>query len=372
MKKKKWFGFILVLVGLLVVSACQADEEEDTRGRTDGDDTQNEDRLDVITTLYPLAFFANEIGGEYINATSILPSGSDAHTYEPTSKTMIEIAEADLFIYNEQTSESYAENIEASLSGESVTFLEAAEGIELITYLHDHEHADEHADEDDHAEDEHADEHTDEDDHAEDEHADEHTDDHTEDEHGDDVDTHDDEDAGGDVDGHVWLSPTSSIELSENIMTALIELAPEHEAAFREGFAALKVRLEALNQDFHDTIDGLDDKTILVTHAAYNYWARDFGIEQIAVSGLSPSNEPSQRQLIEILDLVENQNLNYILFEQNITSQVSEVITEEANLEVRQLHNISTLTSDDEANNEDYFSLMERNLAVLEEVLMNK
>ncbi|PXW93047.1 zinc transport system substrate-binding protein [Streptohalobacillus salinus] len=347
MKKKKWFGFILVLVGLLVVSACQADEEEDTRGRTDGDDTQNEDRLDVITTLYPLAFFANEIGGEYINATSILPSGSDAHTYEPTSKTMIEIAEADLFIYNEQTSESYAENIEASLSGESVTFLEAAEGIELITYLHDHE--DEHDDEDDHAEDEHEDE----------------------DEHSDD-DAHDDEDAGGDVDGHVWLSPTSSIELSENIMTALIELAPEHEAAFREGFAALKVRLEALDQDFHDTIDGLDDKTILVTHAAYNYWARDFGIEQIAVSGLSPSNEPSQRQLIEILDLVENQNLNYILFEQNITSQVSEVITEEANLEVRQLHNISTLTSDDEANNEDYFSLMERNLAVLEEVLMNK
>lgn len=347
MKKKKWFGFILVLVGLLVVSACQADEEEDTRGRTDGDDTQNEDRLDVITTLYPLAFFANEIGGEYINATSILPSGSDAHTYEPTSKTMIEIAEADLFIYNEQTSESYAENIEASLSGESVTFLEAAEGIELITYLHDHE--DEHDDEDDHAEDEHEDE----------------------DEHSDD-DAHDDEEAGGDVDGHVWLSPTSSIELSENIMTALIELAPEHEAAFREGFAALKVRLEALNQDFHDTIDGLDDKTILVTHAAYNYWARDFGIEQIAVSGLSPSNEPSQRQLIEILDLVENQNLNYILFEQNITSQVSEVITEEANLEVRQLHNISTLTSDDEANNEDYFSLMERNLAVLEEVLMNK
>ena len=108
-----------------------------------------------------------------------------------------------------------------------------------------------------------------------------------------------------------------------------------------------------------------------VTHAAYGYWEQSYGIEQIAITGVSSSQEPSQKQLERILDRVENNNIEYLLFEQNVEPKVAEVIQAETNVESLQLHNLSVLTDEDIENDETYFSLMERNLNVLTEALDN-
>ena len=325
---------------MLVLTACgETDEAKVDEDTSEG----NTEQLTVMTTIYPLQFFAGEIGGDYVEATSILPSGSDAHSYEPTSKEMIAVAEADLFIYNEAQAESYAVTIKEALAGEEVAFLEASTGLDMITYLHDHSHAEaDHEDEDAH--------------------------DHEADDHEDDAD----HDHGSDFDTHVWLSPQLSMELSENILEELIRLMPEQESYFRANYDILVEELTTLDATFKEVLDEVPNKTILVTHAAYNYWARDYGIEQLAVTGLSPSNEPSQQQLIELIDLVEDRAIDTILFEQNISSKVSEVIRDEVGLETKELHNLSTLRTEDIEADEDYFSLMERNLDVLKEVLSNE
>jgi zinc transport system substrate-binding protein len=349
MKKYLWL-FITAII--LTLTACgEADEAQVNEGTSEESDKQ----LTVMTTIYPLQFFAGEIGGEYVEATSILPPGSDAHSYEPTSKEMIAVAEADLFIYNEAQAESYAVAIKEALADEDVSFLEASTGLDMITYLHDHSHAeaDHDYEEDDHA-------HEDDDDHEGDDY------DHASDEHAEEDHDH------GDYDTHVWLSPQLSIDLSENILEELIRLMPEQESYFRDNYDVLVEKLTALDASFKEVLDEVPNKTILVTHAAYNYWARDYGIEQLAVTGLSPSNEPSQQQLIQLIDLVEDRNIDTILFEQNISSKVSEVIRDEAGLETKELHNLSTLRTEDIEANEDYFSLMERNLDVLKEVLSNE
>lgn len=343
----KKYLFLFITAMMLVLTACgETDEAEVDEDTSEG----NTEQLTVMTTIYPLQFFAGEIGGDYVEATSILPSGSDAHSYEPTSKEMIAVAEADLFIYNEAQAESYAVTIKEALADEEVAFLEASTGLDMITYLHDHSHAEaDHEDEDAHDHD------------AEDDH------DHEADDHEDDAD----HDYGSDFDTHVWLSPQLSMELSENILEELIRLMPEQESYFRANYDTLVEELTALGESFETVLDEVPNKTILVTHAAYNYWARDYGIEQLAVTGLSPSNEPSQQQLIELIDLVEDRAIDTILFEQNISSKVSEVIRDEAGLETKELHNLSTLRTEDIEADEDYFSLMERNLTVLEDVLSN-
>src|SRR5690625_7139393 len=96
------------------------------------------DQLMIYTTLYPLEFLTEAIGGEYVKAESILPAGSDAHSFEPTSRMMVEIAEADLFIYNDDVSETYAVKIKEALSDENVAYLEASAGLDRISYHHDH------------------------------------------------------------------------------------------------------------------------------------------------------------------------------------------------------------------------------------------
>lgn len=114
------------------------------------------------------------------------------------------------------------------------------------------------------------------------------------------------------------------------------------------------------------------NKTFIVAHSAYGYWEDAYGLKQIGISGLSPSAEPSQKQLEEIIKTAENAELNYILFEQNVENRVAEVIKRELGAETLTLHNLESLTEEDIQNNEDYISLMNKNIETLKQALNNK
>ncbi|PNB67724.1 hypothetical protein C1X30_35460, partial [Pseudomonas sp. FW305-BF6] len=61
---------------------------------------EHKNHLTIYTTIFPLMDFAKKIGGKYVDVTSIYPAGVDTHDFEPTSKQIVKIANADLFIYN--------------------------------------------------------------------------------------------------------------------------------------------------------------------------------------------------------------------------------------------------------------------------------
>ncbi|APH05835.1 metal ABC transporter solute-binding protein, Zn/Mn family [Bacillus weihaiensis] len=365
MKTKSLVTSILTIS--LLLSACGKQENQSTS--TVESNNESTRKIEVYTTIFPLEDFTRKIGGDEINVTSVYPPNVDAHTYEPTVKTMKNIADSDLFIFTGAGIEGFAEKAEETLEKEDVNILRAAEGIELLEHSDGEDHAsheDEHADEDDHAS--HEDEHADEEDHAS--HKDEHTD---EEDHASHEDEHTDEEAHhhdhGDQDPHVWLDPIRSIELAENIKDALIEIKPESKDTFEENFTKLKADLTNLDQSFQETINKSKTKHILVSHAAYGYWQDRYGLEQIAIAGLSPSQEPSQQQLTEIIKESKEHHLHYVLFEQNVQSNVAKVIQEEIGAESLTLHNLESVTEEDIENNEDYFSIMERNIETLQTVL---
>ncbi|WP_273122450.1 metal ABC transporter solute-binding protein, Zn/Mn family [Bacillus weihaiensis] len=339
MKTKSLVTSILTIS--LLLSACGKQENQSTS--TVESNNESTRKIEVYTTIFPLEDFTRKIGGDEINVTSVYPPNVDAHTYEPTVKTMKNIADSDLFIFTGAGIEGFAEKAEETLEKEDVNILRAAEGIELL----------EHSDGEDHAS--HEDEHADEDDHAS--HEDEHTD--------EEAHHHD----HGDQDPHVWLDPIRSIELAENIKDALIEIKPESKDTFEENFTKLKEDLTNLDQSFQETISKSKTKHILVSHAAYGYWQDRYGLEQIAIAGLSPSQEPSQQQLTEIIKESKEHHLHYVLFEQNVQSNVAKVIQEEIGAESLTLHNLESVTEEDIENNEDYFSIMERNISTLQTVL---
>lgn len=312
--------FRILFIGLvsLILVACANEEEQLPRNEMETDEAADPaDRLMIYTTLYPLEFLANEIGGDKVHAESILPAGSDSHTFEPTSRMMVEIAEADLFIFNDEVSESYATTMKEAVKNESVEFLEASEGLDKLSYHHDHGDEGEHED----------------------------------------------------FDPHVWISPNLMVDLAENILAKLIEFMPEEQDYFNDNFDHISNQLVELDQNFTDVVNQSNRKTILVTHAAYGYWERDYGLEQIAITGLSASEEPSQRQLAHLIELIQDSEIDYLLFDQNIQPSVATVIQEEAGLASLEIHNLEVLTEQDIETDEDYFSLMERNINVLQEAL---
>ncbi|MFC4404090.1 metal ABC transporter solute-binding protein, Zn/Mn family [Gracilibacillus xinjiangensis] len=327
---KKVLRVLFLLTLILVVAACDAEGGMKSGEASDNSQGSTED-LTLYTTVYPLKYFAEQIAGEAATVESVLPPGTDAHNFEPTSKEIVRIAEADAFIYNGAGLEPYAKQISDAIQTEDVKIVEASAEIDFIEHVHDHSHGEE----DNH-------------DHEEGSHA---------------GHNH------GDKDPHVWLDPIRSIQLAESIKDTLVELQPDSEEVFNKNFEALKENLEDLDKEFHDQLGSLPGNEIIVSHAAYGYWEQSYGIKQIPVSGLSPTNEPSQKELQNIIEIAKNHGLKYVLFEQNVTPKVAEVVRKEIDAEALRIHNLSVLTEEDMENGENYITLMQSNLDVLTKAL---
>ena len=304
------------------------------------DNAQSDRQLTVYTTVYPLHYFTEVIGGNFVQVKTIYPPGSDEHTFEPSQKDMMKLADSDLFIYVGLGLEGFVEKAKSTLKNEKVSLLASGEHIHL-------EEGGATNKAEDHAKDEtHAVNHADEDAHA------------NEDKHN-----------HGDIDPHVWLDPVYSKELAESIKDALIEQMPENEDQFVQNYDALVQKLDTLNNDFSEVISQAKDPEILVSHAAYGYWESRYGLKQISISGLSTSTEPSQKKLESIVSTAKEHNTNYIFFEQNVSSKLTEIVQGEIGAEPLYLHNLSVLTSEDIEKDRDYFSIMDDNLQALKKAL---
>ncbi|WP_366247832.1 zinc ABC transporter substrate-binding protein [Terribacillus aidingensis] len=348
---KKSLFLISTALLLVLLAACGNDDSQKS----------TEDRnLKVYTTIYPIQYFAERIGGDQVEVESVLPPGSDAHNFEPTSNQMVDIAKSDAFLYSSDELETYAKTIADAIGDKDVKIAQLADGINLLPFDEEHDHSHE-ATEEEH---DHSHEAT------EEEH--DHSHEATEDEHDHEEEATEEEHDHGSIDPHYWLDPERAKQMAENMKNTLVELDPDNETTYEDNYAAVAEELDELDQKFQHAVEGKDNKKIIVSHAAYGYWEDRYGIEQIAITGLSPTNEPSQQELEEIIHTAEDNKLNYVLFEQNISPKVATIVQDEIGADVLRIHNLETVTEDEIDADEDYFSLMDKNIETLEQALTNK
>lgn len=328
---KKQMALILSIIGIFLLSACGNNEE------VQPNEEQKETALTVFTTVYPLQYFTEQIGGEYVQVESIYPPGANEHTYEPSQKDIVKMAEADLFFYIGHHLEGFMTKAAPIFKSEGVTTMAIGETVKFETT---HEESEAH--EDNHNEHNHAHE-----------------------EHGHSHDDHD----HGDVDPHIWIDPIYSMQMAEEIKKQLVKKIPEQKEYFENQYAKLAERLQEIDEQLNVTITNAATKKLIVSHSAYGYWEKRYGLEQIAVSGLNNSDEPSQKTLQNIIETAKKNNLNYVVFEQNVSSKITEIIQKEMNAQPLQLHNLSVLTEKDIQAEADYFSLMKENIQTLKTAL---
>lgn len=289
---------------------------------------KDENLLQVYTTVYPLQYFSQQIGGEFVDVKTIYPPGADEHTFEPSQKDMMALADADLFFYIGLGLEGFVDKAGKTLKNEDVKMVPVGDSL--------------HIGEEGSGEQE---------DHGEDEHA--------------DGDGH----AHGDIDPHVWLDPIYANELALTIKDQLVEQMPEQKDAFEKNYSDLAAQLKGLDKEFTEVIGTAKRKEIIVAHAAYSYWEKRYGLEQISISGLSTTNEPTQKELQKLISHARDEKIKYVLNEQNFNSKLAKMVQEEINGKPLSLHNLSVLTDEDIKNKETYFTLMEKNLSTLEKAL---
>ncbi|MEH7249137.1 zinc ABC transporter substrate-binding protein [Neobacillus niacini] len=313
MKKIILFPIFILLVGL-VLTACG-----DQKGQTQNENQKNQ--LSIYTTVFPLQYFTERIGDKFVRVNTVYPPGADEHTFEPSQKDMIKLADSDLFFYIGLGLEGFVEKAKESLKNENVTLIPTAENL-ILNPVEDHDNDADHED-----------------------------------------------DGHGDFNPHVWLDPIYSKEMAAVIRDSLVKKMPENKEAFDQNYQQLVKELDELNLKFENMVQNAKHKNILVTHAAFSYWEQRYGIKENSISGLSTTNEPTQRDLEKIISLADKEGIQYILFEQNVQSKLAEIVQKEIGARALPLHNLGILTKENIKDKETYFTLMNQNLETLKTAL---
>jgi zinc transport system substrate-binding protein len=159
-----------------------------------------------------------------------------------------------------------------------------------------------------------------------------------------------------DDDPHVWLDPVRYAKVVDRIGQALGSQGAADD---------LKKRLMDLDSEFRAGLAHCERKEIVTSHEAFAYLAERYGLEQVAITGLSPEAEPEPRRLQDVVDLVRARGVTTVYFETLVSPRIAERVARETGAKTAVLNPIEGLTEDEAAMGQDYFSLMRENLAAL-------
>ena len=157
-------------------------------------------------------------------------------------------------------------------------------------------------------------------------------------------------------DPHVWLDPVRYAKVVDRIGQAL----GKQSAADN-----LEKRLMDLDSEFRAGLADCERNEIVTSHEAFAYLAERYGLEQVAITGLSPEAEPEPGKLQDVVNLVRSRGVTTIYFETLVSPRIAETVARETGAKTAVLNPIEGLTEEQAASGEDYFSLMRMNLAAL-------
>jgi zinc transport system substrate-binding protein len=165
---------------------------------------------------------------------------------------------------------------------------------------------------------------------------------------------------GGGLDPHVWLDPIRYAAMAGEIGDVL----------GRAGAATdLQDRLRELDAELERGLADCERREIVTSHAAFGYLAERYGLEQIAITGLSPEAEPAPDELERLVDEVREHGATTVFFETLLSPRLAETIAREAGVETAELNPLEGLTEEELDAGADYFTVMRDNLATLREAL---
>lgn len=264
-------------------------------------------KLRVVTSFYPLYYFSSVIAGDKAVIRNITPAGAEPHDYEPTSQDIVAIEDSQLLILNGVKLESWAAGIKDRLSN----------GTQIITV-------------------------------------------------GDALANRKIKDGGNiTVDPHVWLDPTLAKQEVVSILEGFLRVDPSNQDYYKANAAMLLNQLDMLDANYSVGLEDCRTRDLVTSHAAFGYLANRYKLNQVAISGLSPDEEPSAKRLAEIAEYAKKNNVEYIFFESLTSPKLAQVIAEEVGAKTVVLNPLEGLSLEEINAGKNYQTVMRDNLANL-------
>ena len=307
---------ITILLAMLcaLLSGCGAQSEPEGEG------------ISVVATVFAPYDFARQLVGERGEVTLLLPPGSEAHSYEPSPKDIIEIQNCDLFIYVGGVSDAWVSDVLESVGGEvrTVTLMDCVELLE-----------EEHVEGMEVDEDEH--------------------------EHEGEIE----------YDEHVWTSPRNAELICEKIAAALCEVDPEGAEEYGTALESYCAQLDELDATFTEVVEnGVRDTVVFGDRFPLLYFAKAYGLNYYAAwPGCADEAEPSAATVTFLIDKVKAEGIPVVFHIELSNEDMADTICNETGAKkmlFSACHNVTRAQFDAGVT---YLELMWQNVDALREAL---
>lgn len=276
-------------------------------------------KLQVTATYYPLQDFAQQVGGDRVNVTNITPAGAEPHDYEVPPRDLAEAYDSDVFIYNGAGLEPWAEHFVEDYQHLAINTSSAATLLDADG--HQHEDGDGH--------------------------------DHS----------------GQLYDPHFWLNPVLAAKMVDAIAAGLAKADGPGAEYYQQNAADYKAKLAELDQQFAQGLETCQQRTVVTSHNAFRYMAKQYNLDVESIAGLSPDAEPSAAKLAELTKLVRAKDISYIFFEQLTSPKLAQTLASETGTKTAVFDPIEGMTQQDQDSGRDYISAQQQNLQALRTAL---
>jgi len=212
------------------------------------------DKLQIVASIEPLAWFAERIGGDRVSVSVMVPSGGNPHTYEPTPQQMAQVSHAALFVKAGSGVEFELDWMQRLIDlNKSMAVCNASEGVALLPMGETEQDA---------------------------------------------AVEPDDQHQHGHLDPHFWLSPKNARLIAKNVERSLVAIDPDGKAYYAANRAAVDQELQQLDEQICKQLAGLQNRSFLVFHPAWGYFAHDYGLTQIAAEEEGKTLTPRQMERV--------------------------------------------------------------------------
>jgi zinc/manganese transport system substrate-binding protein len=309
-----------LLAALIFTSGCAPTDREPadkTLGKKEPAREQATDNrpIRVVATYSILGDWVQTIGGDEIELTVLVGAEGDAHTYEPTPRDSVALAEADILFENGMGFEVWLERLfQASNSAaRRVVVSESIKPRELVV-----------------------------------------------------------SESRTEIDPHVWHLPENAKLMVEAIALALEKADPAHAAKYRDRQRSYVGQLNELDAWITQQAASIpaQRRKLVTTHDTFGYLADRYDFEVLSVLGSvsSESSDPSAGQVAEIIERIRTLKIPAIFAENILNPKLTLKIAEEAGVKI-----VPTLYTDAlgpaGSPGQDYLGLMRFNVKTIVEAL---
>lgn len=263
------------------------------------DTASDSSKLQVYVTFNALYEFALAVGQDKVDITTIIPSGTEPHDFEPKAADIAGLSDADVFVYNGFGMEGWADKAVKAAGNSDLIVIVASDGATPI-------------------------------DNTEDEEIEEH----------------------GQYDPHLWLSLKGAETEVQNIANGFSSADPDNKDFYQTNASNYISQLEDIYNDYNSKFSTLASKNFVTGHAAFNYFCRDFGLKQNSVEDVFAEGEPSTKQLAALVDYCKENKVTTIFAEEMASPEISQTLANEVGANVETIYTME--------GSEDHLSYLER------------